>query len=113
MNGACKGNSKYEDANTEATACKYAWMHIQVYAYRHIHNSCVRMCVHACIHSNNEAIPCSMLLVSGLEIRVPGFIPRQINVGFVVDKVALLQVFFPSIWKLLYQYNSTETPYHN
>jgi len=54
-----------------------------------------------------------MLLVSGLEIRVPGFIPRQINVGFVVDKVALLQVFFPSIWKLLYQYNSTETPYHN
>jgi len=34
-----------------------------------------------------------MPLVSGLEIRVHVFNPRQINVGFVVDKVALVQVF--------------------
>jgi hypothetical protein len=34
-----------------------------------------------------------MLLVSGLEIRVHGFNPKPINVGFVVDQVALIQGF--------------------
>jgi len=45
------------------------------------------------MHCNHEAIPCFMLLVSGLEIRVDGFNPRPINVGLVVNKVALGQVF--------------------
>jgi hypothetical protein len=34
-----------------------------------------------------------MLLVSGSEIRVHGFNPRPLNVAFVVDQVALVQVF--------------------
>jgi hypothetical protein len=51
------------------------------------------MSVHACIHCNNEAIPCLMLLVSSLDIWVHGLNPRPIYVGFVVDQVALVQVF--------------------
>ena len=81
---ARKGNGTYEDTTAEATACKYACMHIWVHACIHLHNSCVRMCEHC----NNEAIPCPMLLVSGLEIRVHGFNPRPINVGILVDKMA-------------------------
>ena len=93
MNGACKGNSTYEDTIAEATACKYACMHIYVYPYIHIHNAYVRMSVHACVHCNNEAIPCSKLLVSSIEIRVHGFNPRPVNVGLVVEHVTLEQVF--------------------
>jgi hypothetical protein len=39
------------------------------------------------------AVPWIRWLVAGLSPRRPGFAPRSINVGFVVDKVALRQVF--------------------
>jgi hypothetical protein len=34
-----------------------------------------------------------VVIVTGLSPRRPGFAPRSIHVGFVVDKVALGQVF--------------------
>jgi hypothetical protein len=39
------------------------------------------------------AVPWLRSLVTGLSPRRPGFAPRSIHVGFVVDKVALGQVF--------------------
>jgi hypothetical protein len=39
------------------------------------------------------AVPWPRSLVAGLSPRRPGFAPGPINVGFVVDKVALGQVF--------------------
>jgi hypothetical protein len=39
------------------------------------------------------AVPCLRRLVAGLSPRRPGFDPGSVNVGFVVDKVALGQVF--------------------
>jgi hypothetical protein len=40
-----------------------------------------------------EAVPWLRRLVAGLSPRRPGFNPGSVNVGFVVDKVALGQVF--------------------
>jgi hypothetical protein len=40
-----------------------------------------------------EAVPWLRLLVAGLSPQRPGFAPRSIHVGFVVDRVALGQVF--------------------
>jgi hypothetical protein len=39
------------------------------------------------------AVPCLRRLVAGLSPRRPGFDPGSVHVGFVVDKVALGQVF--------------------
>jgi hypothetical protein len=39
------------------------------------------------------AVPWLKRLVAGLPLRRPGFDPGSVNVGFVVDKVALGQVF--------------------
>jgi hypothetical protein len=41
-----------------------------------------------------RAVPWLRSLVAGLSPRRPGFAPGSIHVGFVVDKVALGQVFF-------------------
>jgi hypothetical protein len=41
-------------------------------------------------------VPWLRRLVAGLSQRRPGFDPASVNVGFVVDKVALGQVFSPS-----------------
>jgi hypothetical protein len=46
------------------------------------------------IHFNREqAVPWLRRLVAGLSPRRPGFDPGSVHVGFVVDKVALGQVF--------------------
>ena len=42
------------------------------------------------------AVPWLRRLVAGLSLRRPGFDPGSIHVGFVVNKVALGQVFSPS-----------------
>jgi hypothetical protein len=39
------------------------------------------------------AVPCFRRLVAGLSPRRPGFDPGSVHVGFVVDNVALGQVF--------------------
>jgi hypothetical protein len=56
-----------------------------------------------------RAMPWLTQLVTGLSPRRPGFDPRSVHVGFVVDKVALGQVFseyfgFPR------QFHSTGAP---
>jgi hypothetical protein len=40
-------------------------------------------------------VPWLRRLVAGLLLRRPGFDPGSVHVGFVVDKVAQGQVFFP------------------
>jgi hypothetical protein len=40
------------------------------------------------------------VVVTGLSSRRPGFDSRSVNLGFVVDKVALGQVFFPAVLRL-------------
>jgi hypothetical protein len=40
-----------------------------------------------------KAVPWLRLLVAGVSLRSPGFEPRSLHVGFVVDNVALRQVF--------------------
>jgi hypothetical protein len=42
-----------------------------------------------------KAVPLLRRLVAGLSPRRPGFDPGSVRVGFVVDKLALGQVFFP------------------
>jgi hypothetical protein len=44
----------------------------------------------------NLAVPWLRQLVTGLSPRRSGFDPQSVYVGFVVDKVVLGQVFFPS-----------------
>ena len=51
-------------------------------------------------------------LVASLQTRAPGFDPRSVHVGFLVDKVALGQVFPPSISVFPCQFYSTGAPLH-
>jgi hypothetical protein len=51
-------------------------------------------------------------LVAGLWPRRLGFDPGSIHVGFVVDKVALGQGFFPSTLVFPCQFYSTGAPLH-
>jgi hypothetical protein len=44
------------------------------------------------------AVPWLRSLVAGLSPRRPGFAPGSFHVGFVVDKVALGQVFLRVLW---------------
>jgi hypothetical protein len=46
------------------------------------------------INCLSRAVPWLRRLVAGLSPRRPGFNPESVHVGFVVDKVALRQVFF-------------------
>jgi hypothetical protein len=48
-------------------------------------------------------------LIAGLSSRRPGLIPRPVHVGFVVDTVALGQVFSPGTSVFPSQYYSTNT----
>jgi hypothetical protein len=47
--------------------------------------------------SDPRAVPLLRRLVAGLSQRRPGFDPRAVDVGFVVDKVALGQVFLKEL----------------
>jgi hypothetical protein len=47
-------------------------------------------------YAEPRAVPWLRRLVAGLSPRSPGFAPGSIHVGFVVDKVALGQVFLSS-----------------
>jgi hypothetical protein len=49
-------------------------------------------------------------LVAGLSPRRPGFEIRSVHVGFVVDRVALRQVFPPSTSVFPCQFHSTGAP---
>jgi hypothetical protein len=49
-------------------------------------------------------------LVAGISPRRPGFNPGSVHVGFVVDKVALGQVFPPSTSVFPCQFHSTDAP---
>jgi hypothetical protein len=53
------------------------------------------------------AVPRFSRLVSGLSLRRPGFAPVSINMRFVVDKMALGQLFIPSSSILHCQYHFT------
>jgi hypothetical protein len=44
-----------------------------------------------------RAMPWLRRLVAGLSPRRPGFDPGSVHVGFVVDKVAMVQVFFSRV----------------
>jgi hypothetical protein len=48
-----------------------------------------------CLCNQSTAVPWLRSLVAGLSPRRAGFAPGSIHVGFVVDKVALGQVFLP------------------
>jgi hypothetical protein len=52
-------------------------------------------------HVHNRAVLWLRWLVAGLSTRRPGFDPRSVHVGFVVDKVALGQVFLRVVGFLL------------
>jgi hypothetical protein len=55
---------------------------------------------------NYRAVPWLKWLVAGLSPRRPGFAAGSIHVGFVVDKVALEQVFL-RVLRFLCRYHST------
>jgi hypothetical protein len=57
-----------------------------------------------------EAVPWLRRLVAGLSPRRPGFDPGSLHVGFMVDKVALGQVFSPSTSAFPCQFHSTGGP---
>ena len=56
------------------------------------------------------AVPCLRWLVASLSPRRPGFDPGSVHVGFMVEKVALGQVFPPSTSVFPCQFNSTGVP---
>jgi hypothetical protein len=56
------------------------------------------------------AVPWLRRLVAGLSQCRPGFDSGSVYVGFVVDKVALGQVFPPSTWVFPCQFHSTDAP---
>jgi hypothetical protein len=56
------------------------------------------------------AIPWLRRLVSGLPLRRPGFDPGSVHVGFVVDKVALGQVFPRALQYFPCKFYSTGVP---
>jgi hypothetical protein len=56
------------------------------------------------------AVPWLRRLVPGLSPRRPGFDPRSVHVRFVMDSVALGQVFSPSTWVFSCQFHSTGAP---
>jgi len=55
------------------------------------------------------AVPYVSGSVAGLSPRKPGLHPRTVYVGFVVNKVTLVQIFPPCISLLSSQYHSTIT----
>jgi hypothetical protein len=57
----------------------------------------------------SRAVPWLRRLVVGLPPRRPGFDPGSVHVGFVVDKVALGQVF-PRVLRFSRQFHSTGSP---
>jgi hypothetical protein len=57
-----------------------------------------------------KAVPWLRRLVAGLSPRRPGFDPGSVHVGFVVDKVALGQVFSPSTSVFPCQFDCTGAP---
>jgi hypothetical protein len=56
------------------------------------------------------AVPWLRRLVAGLSPRRPGFDPGSVHVGFVVDKVALGQIFPRVLWFSHCQFHSTSAP---
>jgi hypothetical protein len=58
------------------------------------------------------AVPSLRRLVAGLSPQRPGFDPGSVHVRFVVDKLALGQVFSPSTLVFLCQFYSTGAPLH-
>jgi hypothetical protein len=58
-----------------------------------------------------EAVPWLRRLVAGLSPRMPGFDPGSVHVEFVVDKVALGQVF-PQYFGFPCQFHSTGASLH-
>jgi hypothetical protein len=59
----------------------------------------------------NYIVPWIRRLVAGLSRRRPGFDPSPVRVKFVVGKVALGKVCFPSTSVFPSQYYSTNVPY--
>jgi hypothetical protein len=57
-----------------------------------------------------SAVPWLRQLVTGLSLWRPRFNPGSVHVGFVVDKVALGQVFPPSTSVFLCEFHSTGAP---
>jgi hypothetical protein len=57
-----------------------------------------------------KAVPWLRRLVAGLSPRRPGFDPRAVHLGYVVDKVVLGQAFSPSTSVFPCQLYSTDTP---
>jgi hypothetical protein len=55
-------------------------------------------------------VPCLKRLAAGLSPRRPGFDPGSVHVEFVVDKLALGQVFSPSTSVFSCQFHSTGVP---
>jgi hypothetical protein len=62
-----------------------------------------------CRMYGSKAVPWLRRLVGGLSPWRPGFTPGSIHVGFVVDKVALAQVFLRVLRFFPCQYHSTVT----
>jgi hypothetical protein len=58
------------------------------------------------------AVPWHRRLVAGLSSRRPGFDPASVHVRFMVDKVALGQVFFPKYLGFACQFHATGAPLH-
>jgi hypothetical protein len=59
---------------------------------------------------HDMAVPWLRRLAAGLPPRRPGFHPGSVHVGFVVNKVALGQVFSPSTSVFPCQFHSTGAP---
>jgi hypothetical protein len=64
---------------------------------------------HFAVYKDILAVPWLRRLVAGLSPRRPGFDPGSVHVGFVVDKVALGQVF-PRVLRFSCQFHSTGAP---
>jgi hypothetical protein len=66
--------------------------------------------LHEWKHVTVVAVPWLRRLVAGLSPRRPGFNPGSVHMGFVVDKVALGQVFLPRTSVFSCQFHFTGAP---
>jgi hypothetical protein len=71
-----------------ASALKCAFCPLESYAAQ-------QNAISVCLTRRTTAVPWLRRLVAGLSLRRPGLAPGSIHVGFVVDKVAVGQVFLP------------------
>jgi hypothetical protein len=89
--------------------CCSSFLHCSSGSNEHTHDTCVSKYIEV---THLSAVLWLRQLVAGLSLQRPGFDRKSVHVGYMVDKVALGQVFPPSTSVFPCQFHSTGVPLH-